>query len=420
MIDIEKLRKDPDLVKEAMNSRGENLDVMSILEKDHRLRQLIVEVESLRARRNEVSKDIGKSGDKPRRLIDEMRLVGEKISHLDAERTQLDNEIRAMLLQIPNLPADDVPFGKTEESNLVIETQGTLPNFNFKPLPHWELAETLGIIDFERGAKIAGSRFFVLTQKGARLQRALINWFLDFHTEQNFFKELYVPYLLTNDSAVANGNLPKFADTMYRDTEDDLWLVPTAEMAITNMHRNEILPAGALPISYVAHTPSFRRERAAAGRDTRGMKRVHQFEKVELYKFVEPDDSPDALDDLLEQVKKLCTLLNLPYRIVQLCSGDLGFQSSKSFDVEVWAAGSQEWLEVSTCSNCVDFQARRASIRYRDESSGKPKFVHTLNGSGMALPRVIISILENFQNHDGSVNIPEVLWPYTGFKKIEN
>ena len=207
---------------------------------------------------------------------------------------------------------------------------------------------------------------------------------------------------------------------MYRDTEDDLWLVPTAEMAITNMHRNEILPAGSLPISYVAHTPSFRRERAAAGRDTRGMKRVHQFEKVELYKFVEPDDSPDALDDLLEQVKKLCTLLNLPYRIVQLCSGDLGFQSSKSFDVEVWAAGSQEWLEVSTCSNCVDFQARRASIRYRDESSGKPKFVHTLNGSGMALPRVIISILENFQNHDGSVNIPEVLWPYTGFKKIEN
>ena len=278
----------------------------------------------------------------------------------------------------------------------------------------------MGIIDFERGAKIAGSRFFVLTQKGARLQRALINWFLDFHTEQNFFKELYVPYLLTNDSAVANGNLPKFADTMYRDTEDDLWLVPTAEMAITNMHRNEILPAGSLPISYVAHTPSFRRERAAAGRDTRGMKRVHQFEKVELYKFVEPDDSSDALDDLLEQVKKLCTLLNLPYRIVQLCSGDLGFQSSKSFDVEVWAAGSQEWLEVSTCSNCVDFQARRASIRYRDESSGKPKFVHTLNGSGMALPRVIISILENFQNHDGSVNIPEVLWPYTGFRKIEN
>ena len=419
MIDIEKIRKDPDSVMQVLNSRGEELDIRSILEKDQRLRRLIVEVESLRATRNEVSKEIGKSGDKPVQLIDQMRSVGKKISDLDTERTTLDQEIRTMLLQIPNLPAEDVPYGKTEESNVVIETKGVIPNFDFNPLPHWDLAERLRIIDFERGAKIAGSRFFVLTGKGARLQRALINWFLDFHTGENFFKELYVPYLLTNDSALANGNLPKFADTMYHDLEDDMWLVPTAEMAITNMHRNEILPVGSLPISYVAHTPSFRRERAAAGRDTRGMKRVHQFEKVELYKFVEPEASSDALQDLLDQVKKLCDLLNLPFRTIQLCTGDLGFQSSKSFDIEVWAAGSQEWLEVSTCSNCVDFQARRASIRYRHESDGKAKFVHTLNGSGMALPRVIIAILENFQNEDGSVSIPEVLWPYTGFKKIE-
>lgn len=419
MIDIEKLRRDPDLVFQAIRSRGENLDVRSILGKDHRLRQLIVEVESLRATRNEVSKEIGKSGDKPTQLIDQMRLVGKKISDLDSERTTLDQEIRTLLLNIPNIPAEDVPIGETEESNVVVDTVGALPDFTFNPLSHWELAEGLGIIDFERGVKIAGSRFFVLTGKGAKLQRGLINWFLDFHTSENFFNELYVPYLLTNDSALANGNLPKFADTMYHDVEDDMWLIPTAEMAITNMHRNEILPTGSLPISYVAHTPSFRRERAAAGRDTRGMKRVHQFEKVELYKFVEPESSSDALEDLLFQVKNLCNLLNLPFRTVQLCTGDLGFQSSKSFDIEVWAAGSQEWLEVSTCSNCADFQARRASIRYRHESTGKPRFVHTLNGSGMALPRVIIAILENFQNRDGSVNIPEVLWPYTGFKKIE-
>ena len=273
-------------------------------------------------------------------------------------------------------------------------------------MPHWELGEELGIIDFQRGAKMAGSRFFVLKGKGARLQRALIDWMLDTHTREHGDEELYLPDDVTTESATANSNLPKFADTMYRDDEDDLWLLPTAEMAITNMHRNEILQPDTLPLQYVDHTPCFRREKAAAGRDTRGIKRVHQFEKVEMYRFVEPQDSADALQSLLSEAETICARRSIQYRLLELCTGGLGFKFARTYDIEMWAPGCDEWLEVSSCSTCTDFQARRASIRYRLENGARPRFVHTLNGSGLALPRIIIAI-------------PEVLRPYTGFEVIE-
>ena len=347
-----------------------------------------------------------------------MRGIGGRIRELEETIRGLDSELNGLLLGAPNMPADDVPAGVDESDNVVERVEGEAPTFDFEPLPHWELGERLGIIDFQRGAKMSGSRFFALRGKGARLQRALIDWMLDTHTREHGYEELYLPNMVTTESATANSNLPKFADTMYRDDEDDLWLLPTAEMAITNMHRDEILPPGALPLRYVAHTPCFRREKAAAGRDTRGIKRVHQFEKVEMYRFVEPRDSDEALTDMVAEAEKICARLGVRYRLLQLCAGELGFQSAKSYDLEMWAAGSGEWLEVSSCSTCRDFQARRAAIRYRAEQGGRARFVHTLNGSGLALPRVIIAILEHYQRADGSVAVPEVLRPYTGFDVI--
>ena len=349
-----------------------------------------------------------------------MRQVSGRIRELEETIRNLESEVNDLMLGIPNMPLDSVPDGADESANIVVRTEGEPPRFNFNPLPHWELGERLGIIDFRRGAKMAGSRFFVLKGKGARLQRALIDWMLDTHTGEHGYTELYLPNVVTTESATANSNLPKFADTMYRDDEDDLWLLPTAEMAITNMHRDEILPPDTLPLQYVAHTPCFRREKAAAGRDTRGIKRVHQFEKVEMYRFVEPEKSPDALQSILGQAETICARLGIRYRLLELCTGDLGFQSAKTYDIEMWAPGCDEWLEVSSCSTCTDFQARRAAIRYRPEQGARPRFVHTLNGSGLALPRVIIAILENYQQADGSIIVPEVLRPYTGFDIIES
>jgi seryl-tRNA synthetase len=288
----------------------------------------------------------------------------------------------------------------------------------FEAVPHWDLGERLDIIDFARGVKLAASRFFVLKGKGARLQRALISWMLDLHVQEHGYQELYLPYLVNRDTAVGSAQLPKFAENMYHDDEDDLWLVPTAEVPITSLYREEILPPGALPLYYVAHTPCFRREKAAAGKDTRGIKRVHQFDKVEMYKFVEPADSDAELDRLVADAEEVCVRLGIPHRVVQLCAGDLGFAAVKTYDIEMWAPGSKEWLEVSSCSNCADFQARRASIRYRPEPNARPQFLHTLNGSGLALPRVVISILESYQQPDGTVVVPEVLRPYTGFDTI--
>ena len=418
MISIELIRNDPDRVRDAMARRGENVPIDTILQLDSKRRNTIMESDELRARRNEVSSQLGRMKERPAELIEEMRGVGSQIKALEDTLRGVEEEIRGLVMTMPNLPQDDVPVGEDESGNVEVSRHGEIPTFDFQPRPHWEIGENLGIIDFERGVKMSGSRFFVLKGKGARLQRALIDWMLDLHSEQHGYQEIYLPNMVTAESAIANGNLPKFADTMYHDDEDDLWLLPTAEMALTNLHRDEILPPGSLPLCYVAHTPCYRRERTAAGRDTRGIKRVHQFEKVEMYKFVDPDTSNAELDKLVADASEVCAKLGLTYRLLELCAGDISFQSSKTFDIEVWAPGSDEWQEVSSCSNCTDFQARRASIRYRPEQGARPRFPHTLNGSGIALPRAIIGVLENFQQEDGSVVIPEVLRPYTGFDVI--
>jgi seryl-tRNA synthetase len=310
-----------------------------------------------------------------------------------------------------------VPLGEGEQDNQVVRTVGEPRQFDFQPLPHWDLAPKLDIIDFERGAKLSGSRFFVLKGQGAKLERALIAWMLDFHTSRGY-REVAVPSLVRREVMEGSGNLPKFGDNLYHDDEEDLWLIPTAEVPITGLHRDEILPPGALPIKYVAYTQCFRREKAAAGRDTRGIKRVKQFDKVEMYKIVEPERSAEELESLLADAEAVCVALGIPHRVIQLCTADLGFQAAMTYDVEMWAPGSDEWLEVSSCSNCADFQARRASIRYRPDAGARPQYVHTLNGSGLGLPRVFIAVLENGQQADGSVVVPEVLRPYTGFDVI--
>ena len=418
MLSIELLRSNPDLVRRGAQRRGESVPVDQILELDGRRRQIIPEADGLRARRKQVSRDLGKTKERPPALIEEMRGIGGRIKDMEDQTREIDGEIAALMLTIPNLPGDDVPDGAGEADNVVVRSMGAPPSFAFEALPHWDLAEKLDIIDFKRGAKLAGTRFYVLKGKGAKLQRALAAWMLDRHVETEGYQELYVPYLVSHESAMASGQLPKFADTMYHDDEDDLWLVPTAEVPLTNLFRDEILPPGTLPLYYVSQTPCFRRERAAAGRDTRGIKRVHQFEKVEMYKFVEPSASESELQSLLDNAEDVCSSLGMSHRVLQLCTGDLGFNSAKSYDVELWAAGSNEWLEVSSCSNCTDFQARRANVRFRPEQGGRPQYVHTLNGSGLALPRVVIAVLENFQQEDGSVVVPEILRPYTGFDTI--
>ena len=418
LISIELLRNETELVREGMRRRGDDIQIERLLDLDERRRSSIAEGDALKARRNEVSKHLGQVKERPPELIEEMREVGARIKSIDVEVRSIEEDLNRLLLDVPNIPRDDVPVGEDETGNAVVRTVGEPGSFPFEPRPHWELGEALGIIDLERGAKLSGSRFFVLKGAGSRLQRALISWMLDLHVKEHGYDEVYLPYLVSRGTAIGSGHLPKFADTMYHDEEDDLWLVPTAEMPITNLYRDEILPPGTLPVYLVAHTPSFRREKAAAGRDTRGIKRVHQFEKVEMYKFVEPEQSDAELDKLVADASNVCAQLGIAYRVIELCTGDLGFASVKSYDLEMWAPGSGEWLEVSSCSNCTDFQARRASIRYRPEPGARARFAHTLNGSGLALPRVIIAILENFQQADGSVIIPEVLRPYTGFDRI--
>ena len=350
--------------------------------------------------------------------IQEMRRVGERVTELEQEARALEEQTNRILLSLPNLPLDDVPPGLDEEGNLVVRSWGEIKALDFEPLPHWDIAERLGLIDFHRGVKISGSRFYTMMGAGARLERALIGWMLDLHTLEHGYTELTLPFVVKQETMEGSGNLPKFRDNLYHDDEDDLWLIPTAEVPITGLHRDEVIPVDELPRYYVAHTPCFRREKTAAGRDTRGIKRVHQFNKVEMYKLVEPETSRDELEKLLANAEEVCQLLGLPYRVLSLCAGDMGFASAKSYDIEVWAAGCNEWLEVSSCSNCTDFQARRAHIRYRSSQGGRPQLVHTLNGSGLALPRVIIAILENYQQPDGSVVIPEVLRPHTGFDVI--
>ena len=422
MLSIELIRRDPELVRQALASRGEDQTLGELLELDAQRRQASSRGDELRARRNQVSREIGQlrsSGqDAPPAVVQEMREAGQQIDALEQESHSLEERIHAILMELPNLPRPNVPPGLSEEANVVVRKWGEPHTPEFTPKPHWDLAEELGIIDFQRGVKLSGSRFYTMSGYGAKLERAAIAWMLDLHTREHGYTELMLPILVRREIMEGSGNLPKFADNLYRDDEDDLWMIPTAEVPITNLYRDEILPPDFIPRYFVSQTPCFRREKAAAGRDTRGIKRVHQFNKVEMYKFVDPETSDDELNRLVADAEEVCQKLGLPFRVLQLCAGDISFASAMTYDIEIWAAGCGEWLEVSSCSNCTDFQARRANIRYRPAAGARPEFVHTLNGSGLALPRVIIAILENYQQADGSVVVPEVLRPYTGFDLI--
>jgi len=418
MIALDYIRRNTAHVQHSLQQRGGEIDLDRLLLLDQQRRELISRMEKMRARRKMIARLIGNDSSKPEDLLSETRQLSKDIKAHEGLNRKLSLEIDDLLLWIPNLVGEEVPEGLTSQGNITLRQWGAIPNFTFEPRPHWELAEKWGIIDFDRGSKLSGSRFFVLRGRGAQLQRALIAWMMDHHTREHAYTEVYLPYLVRRDILEGSGNLPKFSDNLYRDSEDDLWLIPTAEAPLTNLHRDEILDARTLPLSYVAHTPCFRREKAAAGKDTRGIKRVHQFDKVELYKLVTPETSNDELQYLLADAEEICRLLEIPHRTVELCAGELAFPATKSYDLEMWAPGSNEWLEVSSCSNCTDFQSRRANIRYRATPGSRPDYPHTLNGSALALPRVIIAILENGQDAEGNIHVPRILWPYTGFKSI--
>lgn len=412
MLDIRLIREDRPLVERAMELRGSADAIGPVVEADERHLKLLRMMEDLRARHNQTSKQLGRMKERPPELLAEMRVLGEEIAALQRGTKEAKDALDALLLELPNMPHESVPEGKDAEDNIVVHSWGTPKQFEFEPASHWDIGERLDIIDFVRGVKLSGSRFYVLKGLGARLQRALISFMLDLHTKEHGYREIYPPFMLRRECMVGSGNLPKFADNLYHDAEEDFWFVPTAEVPLTNLHRDEILDGSELPLRYAAYTPCFRREKMAAGKDTRGIKRGHQFDKVELYKYVRPDDSDAELLTLLADAEEVLQKLELPYRVIQLCTGDLGFASCKTFDIEVWAPGSGEWLEVSSCSNCGDFQARRANVRFRAEVGSKPQFLHTLNGSGLALPRVLIAVLENCQQADGTVLVPEILNRY--------
>ena len=414
MLDIRLIRENPELVRQALEKRGSVFAIDSVLEVDERYRGLLRQVEELRAEHNSTSKQLGRMKEKPPQLIAEMRQLGERESSLQQETREAKANLETLLLELPNLPHSSVPIGEGESDNIVMRTWGEPRKFPFKPLPHWEIGENLGIIDIPRGVKLSGTRFYVLKGLGAHLQRALISFMLDLHVREHGYKEIYPPFMVRRECLVGSGNLPKFGDNLYHDSEDDFWFIPTAEVPLTNLHRDEILAADDLPLYYVAHTACFRREKMAAGTDTRGIKRGHQFDKVEMYKLTTPESSEEELEKLVADAENVCRKLAIPYHVLQLCTGDLGFASCKTYDIEVWAPGCAEWLEVSSCSNCSDFQARRANLRYRPELGAKPGFLHTLNGSGLALPRLLIALLENYQQADGTILVPEALEPYIG------
>ena len=418
MINIDLLRtNDNKTIISLTNRNVDKSELDKITKFDAKRRKLIENIDLLRSKRNTTSKELSKMKDKPQNVIDEMRLLGKDIKEKEKDLSQISEQLNSLLLTIPNIPAKDVPIGENEDLNKIVYSEKYETNDNFNLLPHWDIGTKLDLIDFERGTKLSGSRFYILKNKAAQLQRALTNWMLDNHLN-NDYQEHYLPNLVKESVVRGAGQLPKFKDTMFSDQESELWLIPTAEVPITNIYANEIITSDQLPIKIVAQTSCFRNEKAAAGKDTRGIKRVHQFEKVELYQFVEPEKSEDALDSMLNACVDLCKKLGLTYRIKLLCTGDLGFCSNKTYDIEVWSPGSQEWLEVSSVSNCTDFQSRRSNTKFKKNPKSKTEYLHTLNGSGLALPRIIIAILETYQNEDLSVDIPETLWDYTKFKKI--
>ena len=420
VIDIQVIRDSPERVRAAAQKKNVEVPIDQILDLDARRREMVTTVDQLKADRNAGSKLVGKSkdADERNRKIEEMRELGDRIAHLDEETRTMEEELRDLLLSIPNIPDDDAPIGADESANVLAATHGVPREFTFDPLPHWDLAEHLGIIDFERGVKVAGARGYVLRGDGAKLQRALVAWMLHVHITEHGYSEVAPPYMVLGEMLVGTGNLPKFADALYKDRYDDKWLIPTAEVPVTNLYRDEILEEAQLPIYHVAHTPCFRREQISAGRDVRGIKRVYQFDKVEMVKFVRPDQSDEELQRLIREATDIIGRLEIPYRLLDLATGDITFASARTFDIEAWAPGSDEWLEISSCSKFGDFQARRMNIRYRPEEGKRPQYLHTLNGSGLALPRTIIAIMENYQTADRNIVVPEVLRPFMGGQEL--
>ena len=411
MLDIKLFREEPDRIREALRRRGEDSSpVDAIRALDAERRAGLTDLEALRAERNTVSKAIGQTKDQAERAsrIEDMQRVKTRIEALEVGVDRVEKELQTRLQQVPNIPRDDVPVGPDASANVVLRQVGTPPELGFTPRTHWDLGTERGLIDFDRGTRISGSRFYILNGLAARLQRSLIQFMLDFHSARGY-AEVYTPFVVREQCMWNAGQLPKFLDNLYHDHEEDLWLVPTAEVPLTNLYAGEILAAEQLPIHHVAYTPCFRREKMSAGRDVRGIKRGHQFDKVEMYKFTRPEDSAAELAAMLADGEALLQALGLPYRVLQLCTADLGFGSTITYDLEVWAAGCDEWLEVSSISDFGSFQARRAAIRFRREAGGPTEFVHTLNGSGLGLPRTMIAILENYQQADGSIRVPEVL-----------
>ena len=416
MLDIKLIRSNPEKIKEALKKRKEKINLNEILKLDQGRRELLLEADAIKEKRNTVSEEIGKlkrEKKDAREKILAMKEVSAKIKELDAQIKEIEEETAKILLEIPNIPHESVPVGEDEKDNTEIKKWGEPPKFDFIPLPHWDIGEALEILDFKQGAKVASARFTVLKGIGAKLERALINFMLDLHTNEYGYKEIFPPFLVNSETMTGTGQLPKFENDLFK-CENGLYLVPTAEVPLTNLHRQEILNEDKLPLHYAAYTACFRKEAGSYGKDIRGLIRQHQFNKVEMVKICKPENSYDELESLTKNAEEVLKRLELPYRVIVLCTGDMGFSAAKTYDIEVWLPTQKKYREISSCSNCEDFQARRAMIRYRSKEKGKVNFVHTLNGSGLAVGRTMVAILENFQQKDGSVIIPDVLRPYMG------
>ena len=425
MLDLRRIREETDLVKDRLSRRGNPAWIEAVdrvIELDERRRTLVGEVDGLRARRNEESQRVAtlkreKKHEEADRIIASTRALGDRVTGLETELGGIEGAIRELLLGVPNLPDEVVPAGG-ESDNRMLREWGAAPSFAFTPRPHWELGEDLGILDLPRGAKVAGSGFPLLRGLGARLERGLISFMMDLHANEHGYTELWPPFVINREAATGTGHLPKFGEDMYEIPLDGLWLVPTAEVPVTNIHAGELLPPGTLPLRYVAYTPCFRREAGSHGKDTRGLLRLHQFDKVELVRFEKPEDSEAALEELTGHAESVLQRLGLRYRVVLLAAGDLGFANARTYDLEVWAPGVGTWLEVSSCSRYTDYQARRTNVRYRPDASAKPEYLHTLNGSALALARLVVALLETYQQADGSVVVPEPLRPYLHTDRI--
>lgn len=418
MLDLKRIRTNPEEIKKALSNRGEDFDssvIDEVVSLDEERRKILVEVENLKGRRNQVSAEIPKrkkAGEDVTSVMEEMRALGDEIKAFDIRISEVDERIKYIMLRIPNIPNPDVPEGETDEDNIEIKTWGEIPKFGFEPKAHWDLGSDLGLLDFERGGKVAGSRFTIYKGLGARLERSIISYFLDKHTIENGYTEVLPPYMVNRESMTGTGQLPKFEEDAFKVENNGYFLIPTAEVPVTNMYRNEVFLGEELPVKHAAYSACFRAEAGSAGRDTRGLIRQHQFNKVELVKFCKPEDSYNELNKLVEDAESVLQGLGLPYRIVRICKGDLGFTAALKYDIEVWMPSYNRYVEISSCSNFEDFQARRANIKYKETLKDKPQFVHTLNGSGVAIGRTVAAILENYQQADGSIVVPEELKSY--------